>query len=1145
MANYISSGNFEPISFGRREVFLQALNASHLQPEEERVQGICRKYFQALLPASSTEHALLDAVRLVEESPISEIQFSGFIDEIRKLEENQSPVPVVIAFDLTYKDHNNAVLSRVAQALQGGLPVITTKSCFSGIYGNNQKDRTLVIDRALALKANYDIYDSEGWLIFLPKKMGLERLDIDKSKCHPVEWKQVFSLKREPATLGNFKQLFEQKQTHSKLIDVVGHGRIGSPCGLSKEEYHQFIAWANQAKTEGLLLMSCLSGGESSLLHLDNEGESQRVQFPVLIRSVGDFIIYQGLDPVTESTEFASKLFNLWSMPAGRTLSKLRAFLRNEGSKQISQSPVVNYLQVLFPSSKAVPQGFRAVAETRGTKSLTYLDAVAHQVKNKPINLESSFFIELSAPFIEAPIQCGILGPSFVSMIPGQAHHILKRLEVGVSAQEWIEGLFMRDRGVMVNKGLFIGTLQCSEGILEEVFVDLRNGSFGFKKEGQYFYRLPHTENAELLHPLEFALAAQTLFNDTTPSKKALRSQTSGLINQDEVRHFFNDCFPVLLKVPLNVDLLNEIELDRWIALEKITNDELIALASYLIRFYPFKAVGFIDAAMLFPHERIRALNRSLFQEAVSSGERVLIRYFLDKEGDPYLAPPGTEPPLVLALLSKEDLIDPFLEIEGLKIDIKDLSDVKAYLRIDNLEVLRKVDQRFPNLNWNDFSKHKGEWENVLVPEILKGNREKITFLLTHNVNPNAWLGSFSPLGEAIKRGDADLIEQLLYYKANPYILTIGSSSGLTEAIRLGSVQWVKRMLEIPDEDQDEDFKRYCFEEAIQTGNETMIRLIGTISPQFSSDYSWDRFNEGEANPLFSRLVISENWELISEIKEKYAKDSLHFQEALFAAVKALRPEAMLEHQDLLGRFSNPYESIEGKQAVILSVIRNHPPEVLAAILNSPLSEVKGKNIKLLMLVQAIYSGDEAKIRQILAIHPEVPADFQWRNTSGLFEKLLKNKNWDFIAELKKTLSLDSETFEEILFRNIMKVCPEKFFDLRNLFERKHALLLLVFRSGGLTSEEKASFFRMCLDEGLSPDSIRVEKADLFTPFDRKLPLVFDLILEGRENELSYLLSKNPDLSVTYGGLSPMDCAAELDRGLMQEMLREYLSDSP
>ena len=59
---------------------------------------------------------------------------------------------------------------------------------------------------------------------------------------------------------------------------------------MDKNTYKDFLHFLDAQKCRGLTITSCMAGGESSLTNIPSSLADPPHQFPVIVRSVGDFV---------------------------------------------------------------------------------------------------------------------------------------------------------------------------------------------------------------------------------------------------------------------------------------------------------------------------------------------------------------------------------------------------------------------------------------------------------------------------------------------------------------------------------------------------------------------------------------------------------------------------------------------------------------------------------------------------------------------------------------------------------------------------------------------------------------------------------------------------------------------------------------
>lgn len=202
--------------------------------------------------------------------------------------------------DIDGADANGSMLPSIRNLIISRIPFITTRSVLCG--SNNVKKKlepVLEIEKLLSNKsAEWTIFQenseqSREFLVFIPKSSTGEKEAADLLKS--LDFKDDGTLKRissrealvpprTKALLGSFLNLFVENPKNSKLIFIGGHGGVGQPAGLSKENYPIFLQFLNKQNCRGAIIFSCYAGGESTLIHIKHP-----FKFPIIMRSIGDF----------------------------------------------------------------------------------------------------------------------------------------------------------------------------------------------------------------------------------------------------------------------------------------------------------------------------------------------------------------------------------------------------------------------------------------------------------------------------------------------------------------------------------------------------------------------------------------------------------------------------------------------------------------------------------------------------------------------------------------------------------------------------------------------------------------------------------------------------------------------------------------
>lgn len=831
--------------------------------------------------------------------------------------------PLVLEFicDLDVQDKNGGLLGCFNRAIACRSLVITTRTLFRAAHFDgksadtiNERDRIMNI-----IKVCYDIYSDGAYLVLTPKRMGeqlsiqekLERLDLDSKNLNKITLQEAWLQSDQQSTMSGFQNLFADEPKYDKFIYIAGHGGGENLAGLTVDHYNEFLKWGKKQRCQGLLVTSCNAGGKNSLLHLPkiNSNESvafqhrflNGVSFPVFLRSIGDFSTSSGHNVEENAGHFFCRLIDLFNSPGGRTLFQLRKMLQEE-EKGKPEKPLSNLVQVYFPHSSDSPGGFRPVGEGGNSYSLTYVkyrQSVSYPICNRKEGIPAASstlrhqqakllifdkkFLELSPGFIECPIEFRGENPVILSMIPGQAHHLLNELVldgIGISDFLFKNCIFYRNGNIGVVKAFFISKIRSGDEELNQLFMEMKSGKCGYKKGNKYYLWNINREGDPIeVEPLQFLLRWNGTIEATKPDAQAIRAATGGqqdgmeLINSLKQEAFWGTDDNLQHKF-LNLEKMKTVfpsDLQELIAHWVLKDGEKITLTCYLLRHNETAACALFKLWKLSP-EGVDERGVPLLIHASRNNNIEFIKLLIEKKVDINTLDPETcNTPARIALDNgHHKMFELLLAQDNINLVIKNRQFEPVFTpALSNLEIFKKCLNINPNLNLNTIFPSAGEKSYSLLGKAINyRSLEVLGFLLENGADPDGIGGEYSPLVMAIIAGDREAISLLLKYGASPYIKDGGGHLPILEAIYRSSLQVVEQLLkkQIPEMSQKE--KRMLIEEifliAIESGEEEKINLVFQMNPFITEELGCFRLNLLQ-NGL-SRLSLFGNNQLVEKI---------------------------------------------------------------------------------------------------------------------------------------------------------------------------------------------------------------------------------------------------------------------------------------
>ncbi|MBS0616482.1 MAG: hypothetical protein JSR58_08030 [Verrucomicrobia bacterium] len=494
----------------------------------------------------------------------------------------KSSIQLKISFfsDIDAPDHNEAISRDMLNAIQSKTPFITTKSLLRGM-GIDQKglspiDTTLKIEGALLKhEADWDVFMKGAFVIFLPKvllkdKTGIEKLKnldfIADGSLQPVTLKTAFQESEKKGDLQSFFALFSPKPQVDKLFYLCGHGGSRSVGGLNRTNYLQFLQFLDKERCRGLVITSCYSGGQSSLMTTSEEEKREIPQFEeaaiqhtfmTLVRSIGDFVTYPGQPSEKEIGLLFDELGLFLDSSTTQTESALRKVIEKvEAGKSKNAT---NLIRVYFPPTAGVPGGFRTVNEWGTAAVLTY----ATTKRRKELIVTNKQFLQIHPLVVDSPIEVKGKMPILLSMIPGNGYHLLQKItgkwQDLSSALETTFGFHLPEKLKNTKKAFFITKFIGENNSWENVAILItpERDFVTYKEEGKYFLRVEN-KNPQPITELEHALLCRQFQDMTSPSEAAVQASGGGQEAKKDFDESLKDSFEHVKKTSPIGDLIRE-----------------------------------------------------------------------------------------------------------------------------------------------------------------------------------------------------------------------------------------------------------------------------------------------------------------------------------------------------------------------------------------------------------------------------------------------------------------------------------------------------------------------------------------------------------------------------------------------------------
>lgn len=837
--------------------------------------------------------------------------------------------------DIDCPDHNGAIQTLLKKQFLNKVPFVTTRSQLCGAGNTYLNWNITVTDRQTQLEADFikegnewTIYqqqakNGEGFLVFIPKVSTNDQEAQDLLKAH--DFKSDGSLKKisvfeafvppeQETSFTSFSELFSESPQKNKLFYVAGHGRIGNPAGLDAAHYEEMLRVLGQQKCLGLAVTSCYAGGKSSLLHIEKTQveyeaklknlisesnhsgqESQEIiQFPVILRSIGDFPTTHEAD----TDDYFSELTYLIKSGQGETSASLgKAFQKMKGS----QSKVDhNLVQIYYPPAADSPAGFRTIGEKSESYFLTFGNLQKEKILQKgtevPVIVSNKKLIEIHPLTVDATLAFKGKNPILLSMIPGNAHHYIHKVDLAQdSISQFLDENLSFNKQLDVNKGYYIQDLTSPNGEhWQQVALTFSNKGLTclFYKDGQYFRGEKSLEEKasykeEPISAWEYAFALEKWQVDTNPEDIAIATQTGG----QQGPAFFDKKLTefkenAALPKPFNAIEISKIEKKiRKLLKEthgsKDENEINVQLVRELLKemkgtkdresaIFHLLECGRGDlASVAIPLFDLSANMKniegtSLLAAAIISDDNYLAKFLIEKGADInsqdatgntplHLAAQGHNSSLIATLLSK----GANLEATNKKKETPVFSALLNGGDIKSILALKQAGANMGAIQWG-YSLLGSALENKEI------KRDIFYHLLDLGLDPN--IGVVTPLVLAIRQGDYKTIDKLLEKGAKLELPNTKyyCSPAFTEMMQRCHPSFVKKVLMRPDFPLNPKMGPSPLVAAFSLRKSQYIDILierGAKFPQYIIQDDKDRIKQG-----LRRMEIANDYTLLEKL---------------------------------------------------------------------------------------------------------------------------------------------------------------------------------------------------------------------------------------------------------------------------------------
>jgi hypothetical protein len=238
---------------------------------------------------------------------------------------------------------------------------------------------------------------------------------------------------------------------------------------------------------------------------------------------------------------------------------------------------------------------------------------------------------------VSAPIKIEGENTILLSLIPGRAHHVLKKviLPDTLSLMHFIvkNFSFYRIHGVLVEKLFYIESVEQSDLEFEHLFVNLKNEICGWKLDDSY--RLVNYKkhlDVKEVYEWEYLFEFEKNIKATLPDQESVRAATGGQQDSKEVLASFDAFarrsrfYPLLSPEKLTVKF--------FVGVDQLSNEQKLSLIAYLLPKNEKHASALFERWNLSPDAKVEE-NEPLILYAAKQNCPEFTKLLLKKGADP------------------------------------------------------------------------------------------------------------------------------------------------------------------------------------------------------------------------------------------------------------------------------------------------------------------------------------------------------------------------------------------------------------------------------------------------------------------------------------------------------------------------------
>lgn len=780
--------------------------------------------------------------------------------------------------DIYAQDHNGTLTKNIAAAIQKRIPTIVTKSLVIGADWGSCSCEPIAQNLTSEIKAPFiqnlksvitshfgclDVFLLGEFLLFIPKDYPFKfdeldfNLEKDFQRVESVD--EIFSGPSEKATIEGFIDLFKPHGNVKKRIILLGHGNDQYLGGMPIKKYRKLIAFLEDSCCEWLDIRSCYAGNINNLKHhfrkrgvaaqksavhapspLPKRKKSEagylrersRPSFPIMVRSIGAFPASLPHSEFEVQNSFQA-YFNDLDKVLGKkiyTNSEFRKMIQNHESTH-PQKDFKNLCQILFPCQKDSPSGFRPLNEEADAVSIGYVDMQAFNLNlghlprssaPRRMIFDNKKFFEVLPIHLSVPIEIRGKAPIFLSMIPGNSHHLFKEMTVtGFDLRSLFTLNARTYKESEARKAFFFSKFYLDgKQMLSQMVFDFANAwsMRCYYVEGSPPKYIRYTYDVQSgalkrdeLSSTEYAFEIYRIACKTTPLKDAVAKSSGG---QEHNLLLFDN-------------LYSQEFWQGFMAIDKATDEkdagkacipkDFYSLKEYFCnKVYDAKAAEalfntlqedshqfILELALLYNHHHLAKIliNRGkiylnkkgdlevpLINLAIQNRNLEIVQLMIEKGADLNAEDPKNKfrPLTVAAYYGYVEIVEALLQQQGrIEIDAVDSQGWTALQKsVSHPEVFRLI----LKTGKADINHVTNDGWTALSLAVHQGRRQDIEELLRNGANIN--VGNPPPLIRAIWERDIDMMQLLLQHGASvptPLALNSPTWDPIKEAVKRGT----------------------------------------------------------------------------------------------------------------------------------------------------------------------------------------------------------------------------------------------------------------------------------------------------------------------------------------------------------------------